>query len=42
MAVAEPAEGGGMYGGMGKKKKKRDAMNAGGIVMASMENQKPN
>ena len=35
-----PMEGGGMYG-MKKKKKKRDAMNAGGMVMASMENQKP-
>ena len=31
-----------MYGGMGMKNKKRDAKNAGGIVMASMENQKPN
>tara|TARA_Y100000361_G_scaffold137430_1_gene138854 strand:- start:1155 stop:1322 length:168 start_codon:yes stop_codon:yes gene_type:complete len=31
-----------MYGGMGMKKKKRNAMNAGGMVMASMENQKPN
>ena len=36
----QPAEGGGMYT-MKKKNKKRDAMNAGGIVMASMENQKP-
>ena len=29
-----------MYGGM--EKKKRNAMNAGGMVMSSMENQSPN
>ena len=39
-----------IYGGMGRKKKmyggmekkKRNAMNAGGMVMSSMENQSPN
>ena len=39
-----------MYGGMGRKKKmyggmekkKRNAMNAGGMVMSSMENLSPN